>query len=369
MKSFMLAALVICYFVSKGQNTDSFRLSGTINTDSGTIRLIPDETVSAAGRDLIFAAVPVIHGKFTVRGKIDHPSLVMLILDTGGVHVYISGRFFIDTGEQSIVCDMQAMRDIPSIDNIPMKEYTHQYRSDSFQAIDTITNYKFRDSLLKRHLYQYAKKYPDSWVALWMISHELAFNGYDQMMDSALNLLSGNIRKSNIGIAVKNDLEHLAITGLGIRFPKIKVYSANGKPGVLEYLDENPQYILIDFWFSHCSPCIGQFPDYKRIVKQFQHKGFTMIGVSSDSSARDIALWKNIIQSSALSWVQYRVAQETLNDLRIYYAPTNFLLDSKGRILAIDMETKELADFLKTHLNQEVSSSVIPATRIQSKLE
>jgi thiol-disulfide isomerase/thioredoxin len=301
-------------------------------------------------KDFNFAAVPIVRGKFIIRGKIDHPYQVLFLLDTGGIHAYISGHFFVDTGEQSIVCDMHSMREIPAINNTTMKEYMDQYRSSAFLAIDTITNYKLQDSLEKRYLFLYAKKHPDSWVALWMISHDLVY-GYDQTIDSAFNLLSGNIQNSNTGISVKTDLEHLALTGLGKTFPKIEIYSLDGKSGELNYLNKYPKYILIDFWFSHCGPCIGQFPDYVQMVKKYQDKGFTMIGISSDTSAADIALWKYIIQSNSLNWVQYRTTKTTMNNLHIFLAPWNFLLDNEGRILGRDMDTKEIANFLKINLN------------------
>ena len=350
MKTWILVALVFCHCLCNGQKRDSFRLSGTVNTDSGTIRLAEVGNAGDYPKDFNFTAVPIVHGKFLIRGKIEHPYEVMLLLDTGGIHVYISGRFFIDTGTQSIVCDMHSLRDIPAIDNTTMKEYMDQYRSSAFLAIDTFTNYTIQDSLKKRYLCQYAGRHPNSWVAMWMISHDLIY-GYDQMIDSAFNRLSTNLQVSNTGISLNKDLEHLALTGLGKTFPKIEIYSLDGKSGALNYLNKNPKYILIDFWFSHCGPCIGQFPEYVQMVKKFQDKGFAMIGISSDTSAADIAFWKHIIQSDSLNWVQYRTTKETMNDLHIFLAPWNFLLDNKGRILGRDMGTKEIADFLKTNLN------------------
>jgi thiol-disulfide isomerase/thioredoxin len=338
------------YFVCYGQKTDSFRLLGTVNSDIGTIQLAAVGNAGDYPKDFNFTAVPIVHGRFLITGKIEHPYEVMLMLDTGGIHLYISGRFFIDTGNQSIVCDAQSLREIPAINNSTMWEYVNQYRSSTFQAFDTITNYKLQDSLEKRYLYLYAQKHPDSWVAIWMISHYLIY-GYDQMIDSAFNKLSTNLQASNTGISVKTDLEHLALTGLGKIFPKFEVYSLNGKSEVLNYLNKNPKYILIDFWFSHCGPCIGQFPDYIQMVKKYQSKGFTMFGISSDTSAADIDLWKYIIKSNSLNWIQYRTTKATMNNLHIFLAPWNFLLDNEGRILGRDMETKEIANFLKTNLN------------------
>lgn len=81
-------------------------------------------------------------------------------------------------------------------------------------------------------------------------------------------------------------------------------------------------------------------------------KDFNFAAVpSSDTSAADIALWKYIIKSNSLNWVQYRTTKTTMNNLHIFLAPWNFLLDNEGRILGRDMDTKEIASFLKTKLN------------------
>jgi hypothetical protein len=40
-----------------------------------------------------------------------------------------------------------------------------------------------------------------------------------------------------------------------------------------------------------------------------------------------------------------------MKDLRITVAPYNFLLDSSGKIIAKDLSTKEVSDFLQANLN------------------
>ena len=350
MKKILLVGLVLGYAVCMGQQTGSFRLTGTVNIDSGTIRFYQVGQASAYPPDFDFALVPVVHGRFTITGNIDHPYEVMLLLDTGGMHVYVSRWFLIDTGAQSIVCDVQASQEIPGIHNIPMREFLDLYRSAAYQALDTMTNYRLQDSLERRYLYRYTEEHPDSWVALWVISHYLLY-GYDEIVDSAFQHLSANIQHSSTGISIQKDLAQLSLTGKGKPFPKIRVYSVAGKADTLNYLSHHPKFILIDFWFSHCGPCIQQFPDYVQMVNTYQDKGFSMIGISSDASASDIALWKNLIQSNALNWVQYRTDKETMKTLHINLAPWNFLLDTGGRILSRDMSTKELADFLQKNLN------------------
>lgn len=350
MKTLLLISLVCCHSFCYGQNAGSFSLSGTVNIEDGTIQLYEIGNKGDYPKDFNFNSVPIVHGKFIVSGKISHPYEVMLLLDTGGIHIYISSQFFIDTGAQSIVCDLNSSREMPLIENKTMEEYLDQYRSSSYHAIDTITNYSRQDSCKINYLYQYAINHADSYVALWEISHYMKY-GYNPIIDSAFHRLSTNLQSSNTGVSLKKDLKDLALTGNGKKFPKIDVYGLEGKHSTLNYLNNNPKYILIDFWFSHCSPCIDQFPAYIQMVKKYRDKGFSLIGISSDTSAADITLWKNIIQTKSLNWVQYRTTNKAMNKLHIYLAPWNFLLDGDGRILGKDMATKEISEFLQKNLN------------------
>ena len=75
-----------------------------------------------------------------------------------------------------------------------------------------------------------------------------------------------------------------------------------------------------------------------------------MVGISSDTSAADITVWKQVIHEKGLTWVQYRTDDSSMKNLRINYAPSNFLVDSHGMIIAKNLDTHEVAEFLKDSL-------------------
>ena len=52
--------------------------------------------------------------------------------------------------------------------------------------------------------------------------------------------------------------------------------------------------------------------------------------------------WKKVIQSHGLVWTQYRTGPEVISDLRI----TGLSLDESGKIVAKDLDTNQLAEFL-----------------------
>jgi thiol-disulfide isomerase/thioredoxin len=118
-----------------------------------------------------------------------------------------------------------------------------------------------------------------------------------------------------------------------------------------EAVKEN-KFTLIDFWYSHCQPCLQQLPDLKKLYTSYNANGFSIIGVSVDKKEHE-ADWQNVIQQFNLSWPQYidLAGKEAIN-LGIDSYPTNFLVDDKGVIIKKDISTEELRDFLKNKLNR-----------------
>jgi hypothetical protein len=315
------------------------------------IKLLPVGNISDYPKNFNFSEIPVKNGRFLIEGKIGYPIEVMLGLSVGGQFTYLSGQFFIEPGTQTVNCNADSLRKTPDIQNATMLEYSQKYLSTAYQLLDTIDDYYKRNSLKKLYLFGYAQKHPASYVVLWEISRDLAFFGYNKYLDSSFNVLSLEIKSSETGKYVRDDLRQLALTDTGKIFPNINVVDMEGKYHQLDYSTRNAKYILIDFWYSHCGPCLSQFPNYLTIIEKYRDKGFTMIGVSSDSSTRDIEAWKKVIHSQSLSWLQYRATKKTINNLRISSFPFNFLLDSSGKIIAKDLGTKEVSDFLQAKLN------------------
>ena len=350
MKISIIILIFIWYHPCVGQTNNSFTLFGIINADSGTIRLLPVGNISDYPKSFNFSEIPVKNGKFLIEGKIGYPFEVFLGLNVGGQFTYLSGRFFIEPGTQTVTCNTESLRKIPDIHNATMLEYLQKYLSIEYQSLDTIDDHHKRVSLKNIYLYEFVQRHPVSYVALWEISRYLT-DGYNKYLDSAFTVLSDDIKLSNTGRLVKDELSHLLLTDTGKIFPNIDVIGLEGKPCKISYSNNRTKYILIDFWFSHCGPCLSQFPNYLKIIEKYRDKGFTMIGISSDSSPSDIEAWKKVINSQSLSWLQYRVNKKTMNNLRIAIAPYNFLLDSSGKIIAKDMEPKEISDFLQAKLN------------------
>jgi thiol-disulfide isomerase/thioredoxin len=119
----------------------------------------------------------------------------------------------------------------------------------------------------------------------------------------------------------------------------IKLSSLNGK------------VVLIDFWASWCGPCRASNPSVQKLYKKYKDNGFEVFAVSLDVNR---PLWLKAIRHDRLTYTQVIDGDGWLSKTaERYYVdaiPTNFLLDKTGKIVAINLEGKELSNAVKTLL-------------------
>jgi peroxiredoxin len=339
--------------VAISQDIQPFSLNGTIDIDSGTIQFAETTNANDYPPDFNFSPVPVIKGKFLIKGILQEPVKLNLFFKEAGKLVYVSKGFYLDSGTQTIICKKDTTgynREIPDIHNKIMDRYMLSYFSPEWHSLDTVSDYHQRKNGMMSYVKEYAKKYPDSYVSLWELAANLR-EGYDPALDTGFSFLSAGLKSGYTGRQLETDLRHLRLTAIGKPFPTMTYFDIAGKKKQLTYPALTAKYILVDFWFAHCTACIGQFPDYIKIVNNYKNKGFTLIGISSDESVENITAWKNVIKEKSLNWIQYRTDDASMKNVRINFFPSNFLLDSEGIIVAKDLEPQQLADFLKEKLN------------------
>ena len=109
--------------------------------------------------------------------------------------------------------------------------------------------------------------------------------------------------------------------------------------------------VLIDFWASWCGPCRAENPYVQKLYKKYQANGFEVFAVSLDVNK---PLWLKAIRKDKLTYTQVIDSDGWLSKVaEKYYVdaiPTNFLLDKTGKIVAINLDGKELADKVKSLL-------------------
>ena len=100
---------------------------------------------------------------------------------------------------------------------------------------------------------------------------------------------------------------------------------------------------LIDFWASWCGPCRQANPFVVRLYKKYKDRGFEVFGVSIDSKKQ---AWIKAIKQDKIKFTQVNDNggwnSKVAETYGVSQIPTNFLLDKKGNLFAVDAEGKEL---------------------------
>jgi len=234
-------------------------------------------------------------------------------------------------------------------------EYRDYYMKYNGKIPDSVNNrfdsirYKMREKRFVA-IYNYIAGHPDSYVAMWELLLEVLTYGYKEKLEEAYKRFSDKLKKSGVGNIVYIELQQALALEPGRQFPKFLVSDLNLKS--IELKEHfHGKYILIDFWYSKCYPCIDQFETLKNLHNSYTRDKFEIISVSIDTK-KDIKNWKQAIEKYDLPFAQYIDVNgtETFSNLNITDFPNNFLLDSTGKILARKITLNQLTEFLQAKL-------------------
>lgn len=106
--------------------------------------------------------------------------------------------------------------------------------------------------------------------------------------------------------------------------------------------------VLLDFWASWCSPCRASNRRLIKIYPKYKDKGFEVFSVSIDDNKKD---WKRAIEKDKITWKTVidpgGWSAPIVAQWKVDAIPTSFLIDKTGKLVAMDLEGKELEKSLK----------------------
>jgi peroxiredoxin len=154
--------------------------------------------------------------------------------------------------------------------------------------------------------------------------------------------------KSNERIAkLLKRIEAMANTAVGQKFVDFTLPDLNGNPLKLSDVIAKNKYTLIDFWASWCGPCRAEMPNVVAAYKEYNKKGFGIVGVSLDSKEE---AWKAAIEKMDMTW-------DHMSDLKYWESegaalygvgsiPATVLVAQDGTIIARDLRGEAIKEKL-----------------------
>lgn len=292
---------------------------------------------------LPFNIVSVENNRFEVEVKYPTPFQISFF-DEKEATVSMSDIFFVEP--TTIRINVNDLRKSDNLGNQLTSTANQEYQKlrEHFKHLPLDDNTRqVKDIALKEAILQkYIKKHPDSYVAMWVLIMDYVNTGYDESMYKNSAFFSHKIKNT---LPFKTFIRRINIDRNllpGSIFPFAR-YNFGDK--LSETLQKN-KYTLIDFWASYCKPCIRQHPALSQLNTDFGKNGFAIYGISIDLQESKQKM-QAIIQKSKLVWPNYHDANgEQSKKINIYQIPTNFVLDTNGKVIFKDITMEELRKFL-----------------------
>jgi len=123
-------------------------------------------------------------------------------------------------------------------------------------------------------------------------------------------------------------------------------YLSAGKTALSDF---KGKIILVTYWFPGCGPCRGEFPHFESVLKRFNKNEVIYLGLNLEPSQNEAVL--PFLKQTGFSFTPLHDDRgRQKGNLTADGAPTNYLIDQKGRIVfsgfRIDAENERTLELM-----------------------
>lgn len=194
--------------------------------------------------------------------------------------------------------------------------------------------------------------FPDSYVSGIVLNDFWAKERSVDTLQQAYEMLSHRVKASSVGATLRQTIEELRSVKEGAMAPDFELSTPDGTSLRLSSL--RGKCVLLDFWASWCGPCLREAPHLRALYGQYKDRELEILSVSLDHKEGP---WKEAIAKHGLNWLHVSSLQAwkcpVARLYRVSAVPTLILIDSEGRIAAVNVHGEALEQAVSKCCNHQ----------------
>ena len=183
---------------------------------------------------------------------------------------------------------------------------------------------------------------------------QLFFSGYefDKVNPAELHLRQDKVLAENpLEDRVENSeiemLEDMLHAGDEAPLFEGEFYTGKDKFTLSDYIGKN--IIIVDFWYTHCPPCVKAIPALSGLYREYEASGLKIFGLNSvDNQEHSLDYLHKFLSRREISYDIVMIRPEVDLKYKITRYPTLYVIDKEGKIAYAEVGySKEKLEKLK----------------------
>ena len=119
-----------------------------------------------------------------------------------------------------------------------------------------------------------------------------------------------------------------------------KYYGTDKEFKLENYIGKN--VIIVDFWYTHCPPCVKAMPALSKFYTEYKDKGLKVFGLNSvDNQPRSLKNLNTFLSKRELSYEVIMTQPEVDIMYKINGYPSMYVVDKKGNVRLVEIGFEE----------------------------